>query len=283
MKYIKTSILFFLIILLITTSACSDKQSPYYFDYPDNVTPKYCYENYKVFDANIRYTECYEFVTAKKSNENMRRVNFSAIKDSEDLSFMVYYKTIYWFGTNRWVGVIRHDDCSIQPVIDYTPSKIELCVYDDILLLHPDNIDVEKSPDLYYRYAEHTFSEPLMTITSPEAIAEIMAIAQKPTTMTLEENYIEQERYPRENNLQLVLFENEPVYVKISFEECSGLVWIGKLLTDGHGTSYMERLIYVGEPLRLGTTFATPLGKGFHYPLGEHMDAVVYNLMNQSN
>ena len=283
MKHLKILILFFIVILLMTTVSCSRKSSPYYFDYPKDVTPKYCFANYRAFDANIKYTECYEFITTRDRTERVSGfadVEYSAIKGVEDLSFTVYYKTIYWFGENRWIGVVRHRDCNIEPIMDYTPSKIELCTYEDIW------IDVEENPQTYYNYATSTLSEPILTVNSQEAIAEIMAVAQRPTTMTTQENYKEQLAYPSPNARKWVAWENKPVYVKISFEECSGMVWIGQLFTDDEGIAYMERLIYVHgeEPdnkdatLHVGSTFPTPSGKSFYYPLGEHMNEILLSL-----
>ena len=208
------------------------------------------------------------------------QIEYSAIKGAEDLSFAVYYKTMYWFGENRWIGVVRHKDCNIEPIMDYTPSKIELCTYESIF------VDVEDAPQTYYNYAASTLSEPILTVSSQEAIAEIMAVAQKPTTMTTEENYKEQLAYQSTSAHKWIAWENKPVYVKISFEECSGMVWIGQLFTDADGKAYMERLIYVHgeEPdnkdaeLHVGNTAYTPSGKSFYYPLGEHMDEIILSL-----
>lgn len=188
MKHLKTLTLFLTVILFMTAVSCSRKSSPYYFDYPKEITPKYCFENYKAFDANIIYTECYEFMTTRDRTERISgitSVEYSAIKGVEDLSFTVYYKTMYWLGENRWIGVVRHKDCTVEPIMDYTPSKIELCTYKDI------RIDIDDNPQTYYNYAASTLSEPILTVSSQEAIEEIMAVAQKPTTMTTEENYKE--------------------------------------------------------------------------------------------
>ena len=283
MKHLKTLTLFLTVILLMTAVSCSRKSSPYYFDYPKEITPKYCFENYRAFDANIIYTECYEFMTTRDRTERISGITFveySAIKGVEDLSFMVYYKTMYWFGENRWIGVVRHNDCTVEPIIDYTPSKIELCTYEDIW------IDIDENPQTYYNYTASTLSEPILTVSSQEAIEEIMAVAQKPTTMTIEENYKEQLAYPLTSAHKWVAWENKPVYIKISFEECSGMVWIGQLFTDDNGKAYMERLIYVHgeEPgnkdaeLHVGKTAPTPMGKSFYYPLGEHMDEIILSL-----
>ncbi len=289
MKRIKVVVLFLLVILLISASACSQEPSPYAFDYPKEITSTYCFENYSAFDPNIRYTECYEFVTANNRTErisSLTSVEYSAIKGVDDLSFMVYYKTIIWFGENRWIGVVRRNDCNIEPIMDYTPSKIELCTYEDILELNPYLIDVEEDPEKYYNYAAHTFSEPILTVNSPEAIAEIMAVAQRPTTMTKEENYQEQREFPSKYDLNAVLWHDEPVYVKISFNECAGVVWVGQLLTDDEGKVYMERSTYVhGEDpgnkeaeLHVGSTFPTPSGTSFCYPLGEYMTTILSGL-----
>lgn len=291
MKRLKAFALFLLAILLITSSACSKKNSLNAFDYPKEITPKYCFENYRAFDHNIIYTECYEFVTTRNRKERIlgfASIEYSAIKGVEDLSFMVYYKSVYWMGEGRWIGVVRHRDCNIEPIIDYTPSKIELCAYKG---LNPVMIDVEKNPEMYYDYASHSFSEPILTVNSPEAIAEIMDVAQKPRTMTTEENYKEQAAGPSMSDLSLVLWENEPVYIKISFKECSGMVWSGRLFTDNKGVAYMERLVYVhGEGadkkdamLHVGDAVPTPQGKGFYYPLGENMDAIISELITDGN
>ncbi len=290
MKHIKIFVSFFLIIQLITSSACSREPSPYDYDYPKEVTPRYCFDNYKAFDPNIRYTECYEFVTTWKRTEKVSgiaSIEYSAIKDIDDLSFMVCYKTIHWFGENRWIYILRRNDCDIEPIMDYTPSKIELCTYDDLIGLNAEQIDVEEAPETYYRYAENTFSDPILTIDSTEAIAEIMAVAQRPTMMNLEENFREDDEYPSSYGLEKVLWQEKRVYVKISFAECAGMVWVGKLLTDGEGRAYMERSAYVhgteeGQKeanLIVDTDFPSPFEKSWGYPLGEHMDAILSELL----
>ena len=279
----------FLIIQLIALSACSREPSPYDYDYPKDVTPRFCFENYKAFDPNIRYTECYEFVSTRKRTEKvlgMASIEYSAIKDVDDLSFIVCYKTIHWFGENRWIYVLRRNDCDIEPIMDYTPSQIELCTYDDLMGSDASMIDVEEDPESYYRYAENTFSDPILTIDSPEAIAEIMAVAQCPTMMTTERSSREDEVYPSRYSLKKVLWQEKPVYVKITFAECAGLVWVGELLTDDEGRAYMERSAYVhgseeGQKeanLLVSNDFAGQFMKSWGYPLGEHMDAILSGL-----
>lgn len=295
MKRFRISLLCFLVVTLFAASACScgsgsAEPSPYDFDYPAEITPKYCLENYRAFDANIRYTECYEFVKTKtgRISDLITTIDFSAIKDADDLAFMVCYKTIQWFGENRWVYVVRRENCGIQPIMDYTPSKIELCTYTD--LMSNGTIDKDETPETYYLYAQNTFSDSVLTVDSPEAIAEIMSVAQRPATMTKEENFREQEKYPLSHELDKVLWQEEPLYVKISFEECNGLVWVGQLLTDDEGRAYMERSAYVhGEELgqkeaelSIGTTFASPTPTSWGYPLGEYMDAILAGLEAKS-
>lgn len=294
MKLIRPIVIICLIIQLLTSASCAADPSPYAYDYPRGLTPKYCFENYFAFDPNIRYTECYEFVVPWNRTERKRTfmgsVEFSAIKDADDLSFMVAYKTIHWFGENRWISVVRHRDCDIDPIMDYTPSKIELCTYDDLMCHNAYIMDVEESPETYYSYAENTFSEPIVTIGSPEAIGEVMAVAQRPATMTTEENFRESAEHPSSYKLNRVYWQEKPVYVKISFEECAGMVWVGQLLTDNEGRAYMERSAYVhaeGESYKygalcIGDTFPSPSGKGWGYLLGENMDAILRDIMSDN-
>ena len=294
MNHAKQFLLFFILLQLITFTACSDsgEPSPYAFDYPEDFSPKYCFDNYLAFDANIRYTECYDFVNAKESetmSSVLTAIEYSAIKGSDDLSFIVCHRTIHWFGTNRDVYILRRKDCNIQPIRDYTPSKIELCTYDDLIYWKPEQIDVSEAPETYFRYAANTFSDPILTIEASEAIAEIMGVAQRPTTMTLECNWRENETFPDRYDLNNVLWQEKPVYVKISFEECAGLVWVGQLFTDDEGKAYMERFAYVqheGETkedtLFVDTDFSGPFPSGWAYPLGEHMDVILAELNSQS-
>ena len=283
MKRLKIFVLFLLVILFIATTACSRKPSPYAFNYPKEVTPQYCFENYRVFDPNIRYTECYEFVTSENNSNGvisgLTSVKYSAIKSIDDLSFMVCYKTSTLLGTSTWTHVVRRNDCNIEPILNYTPSKIELCSYDDLI----QSIDVNESPETYYRYSESTFSEPILTIDSPEAIAEIMAVAQRSPTLTTEENRSEQDEYPSQYDLSLVYWQEKPIYVKISFEECAGIVWVGKLLIDNNGKAYLERWAYVHDAgegqkeaaLSIDADASAPFCVSRNYPLGEYMDAIL--------
>lgn len=78
------------VLALVVLSACSS--SAHSYTYPEEYSAEYCFDQYELFDPNIAYTECYEFVS-KKNWGGDPAVNFSAIKDCENLYFMVYYKT----------------------------------------------------------------------------------------------------------------------------------------------------------------------------------------------
>ena len=67
------------VLALVVLSACSPSVQSY--TYPEEYSSEYCFDQYELFDPNIAYTECYEFVSKKNLGGNPA-VNFSAIKDN---------------------------------------------------------------------------------------------------------------------------------------------------------------------------------------------------------
>ena len=230
-----------------------------------------------MFDPNLAYTECYEFVSPKNWGINPS-VNFSAIKDCEDLSFMVYYKTAWLLGTSHSIQIVRSKDSDINPSTDFTPLRAELFWYHESWA-DPNTEGAEK----YHDYDSQYLAQTAMSFDSKDAIDEIMNVATKETVLSYDSFVQEQNGTISESELQGIYTKDGALYVKVYFVECDGLVFIGKIMTDENDDSYMQHIVYychdyedVSNVIELNKSRATDGSKwNFYYRLGENMDALV--------
>ena len=277
---IKIRVLILLVILVtIVFSACSS--STYSYTYPQDYSAEYCYQQYELFDPNLAYTECYEFVSTKNWGGNPS-VNFSAIKDCEDLSFMVYYKTAWLLGASYSIQIVRNKDSDINPSTDFTPLRAELFWYSESWA-DPNAEDAEK----YHHYDSQYLSQTAISFDSKDAIDEIMNVATKDTVLPYDSFVQEQNETIHRSELQGINTENGALYVKVYFAECEGLVFIGKIMTDENNDSYMQHIVYYYHDDE-DITKATELKKAsvtdspkweFYYRLGENMDILVQQVI----
>lgn len=275
----KNKVLISLLIIVSTILAsCNSPQSPYPYEYPEDYTAETCFEQYELFDPNIAYTECYDFVSKKHSGG----VNFSAIKDCEDLSFMVFNKNVSLLGTSHYINVVRNKGSTTNPTTDFTPSKAELIwyknegSYSSCMAIDFDPRE-EKGAEGYHKYGTQFLSETVVSIDSAEAIDEIMNVAAKDTVLSYYLFVLEQRRTEiYDSKLKGIYSEKGSLYVKVSFEECEGLVFIGKVLLDEDNLSYMEHIVFHRkDSIKLSKTFYNGSTGRFRYRLGESMDAFV--------
>ncbi len=272
----KIRILILLFVLIsIALSSCSS--SPYSYTYPKEYSAEYCFEQYELFDPNIAYTECYELVSKKNWGGNPA-VNFSAIKDCEDLSFMVYYKTAWLLGTSFSIQIVRNKDSNENPSTDFTPLRAELFWYNESWA-DPDTEDAEK----YHSYDSRYLSQTTISVDSKDAIDEIMNVAIKENILSYDSFIQEQNETIYESKLQGIYSEDGALYVKVYFAECDGLVLIGKIMTDENNDSYMQHKVYycneyehVSDIIELNKSRVPDCSKwSFYYRLGENMDTLV--------
>ena len=184
--------------MIVSTILASCNYYRYPYEYPEDYTAETCFEQYELFDPNIAYTECYEFVS-EKSWGLVNGLNFSAIKDCEDLSFMVFYKKVSLVGTSHDINVVRNKGSTTNPTTDFTPSKAELIWYkngDSYSSCMAIDFDPgkEKGADEYHKYGTQFLSETVVSIDSAEAIDEIMSVATKDTVLSHEISVLEQRR-----------------------------------------------------------------------------------------
>ena len=276
----KIRILILLFVLVsIVLSSCSS--SPYSYTYPKGYSAEYCFEQYELFDPNIVYTECYEFVS-KKSWGGNPSVNFSAIKDCENLSFMVYYKTAWLLGKSYSIQIVRNKDSDINPCTDFTPLRAELFWYNESWA-DPNTEDAEK----YHCYDSQYLSQTTISVDSQAAIDEIMNVAIKETILSYDSFVQEQNETIDDSELQGIYTEDGALYVKVYFEECEGLVFIGKIMVDDNDDSYMQHIVYYYHDHE-DSTKATKLQESsandgdkwrFYYRLGENMDTLIQQVV----
>ena len=275
---IKLLILLF-ILISIAFSSCSS--SPYSYSYPENYSAEYCYQQYELFDPNLTYTECYEFVSKTNWGGNPS-VNFSAIKDCEDITFMVYYKTTWLLGESYSIQIVRNKESDVNPSTDFTPLRAELFWYSESWA-DPDTEDAEK----YHHYDSQYLSQTAMSFDSKEAIDEIMNVAIKDTVLPYDSFIQEINETIDESELQGIYAEDGALYVKVYFAECDGLVFIGKIMTDNNNDSYMQHIVYychddedVTKATELKKASVTDSSKwNFYYRLGENMDTLVQQVI----
>lgn len=277
-----------LILLSIMLTSCSP--SPYAYTYPKEYSAEYCFGQYELFDPNIVYTECYEFASKKDYGGILFDTNFSAIKDCDDLSFMVYYRKEYWMGSHYDIKVVRNRDSDINPITDFTISSVELfwcnIPYAYTYSQRPE-FNVKYDKDEFCNYGSHYMSQTVTIVDSEEAIDEIMDVAVKNTVISYDsfpkETTDEIDENDRtDNQLRCIHCDNMTLNVKISFKECSGLVFVGQIGIDENNRSYMEHIVYLAKPFQ-DLQDATKLSPGYdecstyryYYRLGENMDAFI--------
>lgn len=263
------------VLVSIALSSCSS--SPYSYTYPKEYSAEYCFEQYELFDPNIVYTECYEFVSKKNWGGNPS-VNFSAIKDCENLSFMVYYKTAWLLGTSYSIQIVRNKDIDINPSTDFTPLCAELFWYNESWA-DPNTGDAAK----YHHYDSQYLSQTTISVNSKVALDEIMNVATKETILSYDSFIQEQNEAIYNSKLQGIYSEDGALYVKVYFEECDGLVFIGKIMVDDNNDSYMQHIVYfcheyedATNVIELKEDRVTDGSEwSFYYRLGENMDTLV--------
>ena len=270
-----------LLFVLISISLSSCSTSQYSYTYPKEYSAEYCFEQYELFDPNIAYTECYEFVSKKNWGGNPS-VNFSAIKDCEDLSFMVYYKTAWLLGTSYSIQIVRNKDNGVNPSADFTPLRAELFWYNESWA-DPNTEDAEK----YHYYDSQYLSQSAMSFDSKDAIDEIMNVAIKETVLPYDSFVQEQKETIDGSKLRGIHTEDGALYVKVYFAECEGLVFIGKIMVDNNNDSYMQHIVYyyhdyedVIDATEFKLASVTDGHKWrFYYKLGENMDFFVQQVI----
>ena len=283
MKPTRRSIIIPLIIVLFVLLISCHQVSKHAYKYPKEYSAEYCYYEYELFDPNIVYTECYEFVSKKDWGWNPK-INFSAIKGCDDLSFMVYYKKGWLVGAVTTVLVVRRCDCDINPSADYTPASAELFWYDG----NKAGITADGRIDEEYYFKPQYLSQTAVAVDKKEAVDEIIDIAAKKTFLSFDEYRQEQTVSISDTGLRGLYSDNCELYVKVSFEECDGLVFIGKIMVDDNNRCFLQHLVYhCGEyedttnasKLQLSDLsqgWASPL----YYRLGEYMDALVQKVIS---
>jgi len=283
MKPTRRSIIIPLIIVLFVLLISCHQVSKHAYKYPEEYSAEYCYYEYELFDPNIVYTECYEFVSKKDWGWNPK-INFSAIKGCDDLSFMVFYKKGWLVGSVKRILVVRRCDCDINPSVDYTPACAELFWYDSSLA----NPEADVWTDEKCYYTPQYLSQTAIVIDKKEAIVEIINIAAKKTFLSFDEYMQEQTVSVSGTGLRGLYSDNCELYVKVSFEECDGLVFIGKIMVDDNNRCFLQHRVYhCGEyedttnasKLQLSSDsqgWSSPL----YYRLGEYMDALVQQVIS---
>ncbi len=271
---IRLSILLFMLVSILLSSCSS---SPYAYPYPKEYSAEYCFEQYELFDPNMAYTECYEFVSEEDWGL-FTPANFSAIRDCDDLSFMVYYQAMYFLGKSYSIQIVRSKEVDINPSADFTPLRAELFWYNE------NWADPEEAAEQYHDYDSHYLSQTALFVDSKDAIDEIMHVAMKETVLSYDAFVQEQNATPNSSELRGISAEGGVLYVKVYFAECDGLVLIGKIMTDENNDSYMEHIVYyanehehVGDIVKLNRSPVTDWR--FYYRLGENMDTFVQQVM----
>ena len=278
----KNKLLILLSFICLFLISCST--DPYAYSYPKEYSAEYCFEQYQLFDPNITYSECYEFVSDKNWGINPS-VNFSAIQDCDDLSFMVYYKEAWLVGGVHFIQVVRSRNEDTNPAADFTPLRAELCWYKNI-----DNPDTQEIQKLHC-YESEFLSQTVVLIDNSEAVNEIMNIAVRNTVLSPEAFLQEQKETVNQSELHQICTEDGTLYVKICFNECPGLLLIGKILTDENGYSYLEHIVYyslegenAADVVELKRDRVTDSNTwSFYYRLGENMDAFVHQIADNSS
>jgi hypothetical protein len=130
-------------------------------------------------------------------------------------------------------------------------------------------------------------SNTVRSIDSKEAIDEILNIATKDVIFESATFLQELEEHDTLNR-RSIRSEEGGLYVKIYFEDCEGLVFLGEIMLDTQGYSYMTHKVYTYDASR-GIEDAISLKveglvNGYEsilcYRLGENMDAIIQEVLS---
>ena len=135
--------LLLVISLLLLTSCYDSLEGIQAYKYPDWFTREYCLENYVLADPNLMYLYCYN--SAKSITVPYITNYFAAIKDVELDSFISLIQYIVLWGSSYNVSVVRKKDCKIDPIHDWTVSKIEMFLRNSGSLVIPDHHEEDSS------------------------------------------------------------------------------------------------------------------------------------------
>ena len=109
-----------------------NEQEGKYFEYPAEYTLEYCMKNYAVFDLNLHFKNIYANSVGKFSNTSYKHddkhsLSFKGIDGvpTEDFLVLTEHLTVIFGGVNGR-HIVRHKASAVDPIKDFTVSKITL-------------------------------------------------------------------------------------------------------------------------------------------------------------
>lgn len=103
-----------------------------YFEYPTEYTPEYCMKNYTVFDLNLHFRNTYTNSVSNGSktsykHDDKHSFSFEGIDGvpTEDFLVLTEHHTVI-FGGVSGRHIVRHKASDVNPIKDFTVSKITL-------------------------------------------------------------------------------------------------------------------------------------------------------------
>ena len=209
------------LIILISVTGCSEKKER--FDYPENFTTQYCYENYSPLSLNYIYSSSYENGTISKFFGGGRRRTFRAIPDVDINSFLAC-EEIFGFGgkmASYDAILYKANNYEIDPLNDWEIENIEIC-------LQKENVCMSKNESHIVSYGDYIYHSCINKTSDDMLIKQIVDCIKN------EDEYI---RY-YDNDLnrfgEYVRFneEDKSYYysIRIHFEETDMILWTASII-----------------------------------------------------
>ena len=211
-------------IILISITGCAQKEER--FDYPDNFTAQYCYENYSPMSINYIYARSFSNNAPGYYRDNPRRRYFSAIPDVDINSFLACEEIFGFGGKMATYNAILYkaNDNDIDPLNDWAIDNVEIC-------LQKENVCMSTNESNIVSYGDYIYHASIGK-TSDDILAKHIVDCIKN-----EDEYI---RY-YDNDLNrfgeyVRLKEEDKSYyysIRIHFKETDMILWTASIIMQG--------------------------------------------------
>ena len=219
------------ILCILSFPGCAKK-----FDYPDNLTPRYCLDNYTPMASNYAYLQAYSnCVSGKRFRaDGASWFWFYAIPSVPEDKFLACCERHGLYGYGLDYVLYRENNCTTDPLFDFEIDYIEICLY---------HRSIDKYIQTAPKYGNAIYYSNLKT-TFDVGLFEQLKDCIKSGDNYYPENYA-------------VTFTNDFVYVnkgdteysvalRIHFKEYENIIWHARVL-EHQGIYYLQNYMALDD------------------------------------
>lgn len=262
------TVILLLTAILISFSSCTQPREVYEAEYPEYLTPEYCYENYTEADPNLIYLFAAQN-SIGKYRENISSHTYYAVKDlpiekyicSSEVAFMV---------RGYQYHVLKHKNNTEEAITDYEAQKVELVWMESMPFEEEKSIPFIGSDIVYETVAsfdakafQDYLTEAIFSIRNGDAGEDVYSMP------IIDIQY-------RDENYKLGLLN---LKIRMHFSEYENLVWDASLIHDEN--DYYDGKYYMWIYLFTVTDIA-PEGyyDQFFIPVSEEFEPIIDEAIN---